>query len=124
MVPALGGDRGVATQLRLSEHSAVPGLFQTEEYARAVLAEQPAIQEDELTAAVAARLGRQSVLARAGRPPLVWVVIDESVLNRTVGGAKAMHEQLLYLAHMAEHPNITVQVVPLTAGWHCGLAGA
>jgi transcriptional regulator with XRE-family HTH domain len=112
-----------ATQLRMFEFAVIPGLFQTEEYAQAVLAEQPAIQEDDLAEAVAARLGRQSVLARAGGPPLVWAVIDESALNRTVGSPKVMHEQLLHLTHLAEQPNITVEIVPLTAGAYCGLAG-
>src|SRR5712691_6294478 len=113
-----------ATQLRLFEHAVVPGLLQTEGYARAVLAEQPVIQEDELAAAVTARLERQSVLSRDGGPPLVWAVIDESVLNRAVGGPKVMHEQLLYLAHMSGQPGVTIEVVPLTTGAHCGLAGA
>ena len=93
-------------------------------YARAVLAEQPVIQEDELAAMVAARLERQAVLSRDSGPPLVWAVIDESVLNRTVGSAKVMHEQLLHLADMAGQPGITIEVVPLTTGAHCGLAGA
>jgi transcriptional regulator with XRE-family HTH domain len=114
----------IATQLRLFEYAYVPGLLQTEEYARAVLAEQPGIRDDELAEAVAARLDRQSVLNRNGGPPLVWAVIDESVLCRAVGGPKVMHEQLLYVAHMAEQPNITIQIVPLSAGAHCGLAGA
>jgi transcriptional regulator with XRE-family HTH domain len=81
-----------ATQLRLFEYAYIPGLLQTEEYARAVLAERPGILADELAEAVTARLGRQSVLVRDGRLPLVWAVIDESVLARAVGGAKVMHE--------------------------------
>jgi hypothetical protein len=91
---------------------------------RAVLAEQPAIQEDELAAMVGARMDRQSVLARDGGPPLVWAVIDDAALSRVVGSPKIMHEQLVHLAHMAEQPNVTVEVVPLTTGAHCGLAGA
>jgi transcriptional regulator with XRE-family HTH domain len=114
----------VAAQLRLSEHSAVPGLLQTEGYARAVLAQRPAITEDVLADEVAARMARQAVLTRSGKPPLLWIVIDESVVHRTVGSDKIMHEQLLYLAHMAEQPNITVQIVPIGTGWHCGLSGS
>lgn len=114
----------VATQLRLFEHAVVPGLLQTEGYARAILAEQPVIQDDELAAMVAARLERQAVLSRDDGSPLVWAVIDEAVLNRAVGGAKVMAEQLLYLAHMADQPGVTIEVVPLTTGAHCGLAGA
>jgi hypothetical protein len=114
----------VATQLRLFEHSLVPGLLQTEDYARAVLSAEPNTADPELAEFVAARLDRQSVLARDDGRPLVWVVLDESVLNRSVGGDKVMHDQLLHLAHMADQPNITVEVVPLAAGVHCGLAGA
>jgi transcriptional regulator with XRE-family HTH domain len=114
----------VATQLRLFEHAVVPGLFQTEEYARVILAEQPAVQEDELEAMVTARLDRQRVLSRAGGPPLIWAVLDESVLNRAVGGAKVMHEQLVHLGRLCDQPGITIEVVPMTTGAHCGLAGA
>jgi transcriptional regulator with XRE-family HTH domain len=114
----------LATQLRLFEYAYIPGLLQTEDYARAVLAEQPGIRDDELAEAVAARMDRQSVLFRNDKPPLIWAVIDESVLARAVGGPKVMHEQLLQVVHLAEQPNITVQIVPLSAGAHCGLAGA
>jgi hypothetical protein len=113
-----------ATQLRLFEPAVVPGLLQTEDYARVILAEQPAVQEDELEAMVTARLDRQRVLARDGGPPLIWAVIDEAVLNRAVGGPKVMHEQLLHLARMCDQPGVTIEVVPLTTGAHCGLAGA
>lgn len=112
----------LATQLRLFEPSMVPGLLQTEDYARAVLASQPAIQDDELTALLAARLDRQSVLTRKNGPPLVWVIMDEAILMRAIGGAKSMHEQLLYLAHLAGQPHVTIQVVPMATGAHCGLA--
>lgn len=114
----------VATQLRLFEHSLIPGLLQTEEYARAVLREEPNTTEDELAEAVAARLGRQAVLARESRPPLVSAVLDESALNRPIGGAKVMYEQLMYLAHMAEQPNVRIQVMPISAGAHCCHTGA
>lgn len=113
-----------AVQLRLFEHAVVPGLLQTEEYARAMLAVQPAIQEDELAALVTARLDRQAALTRDGDPPIVWAVLDESVLMRPIGGGNIMREQVLHLAHLADQPNITVQIVPLAAGAHCGLAGA
>jgi transcriptional regulator with XRE-family HTH domain len=113
-----------ATQLRLFENAYIPGLLQTEDYARVTLATQPAITEDGLADAVAARLARQVVLAHKDQRPLVWAVIDESALDRMVGGAKVMSEQLFYLAHMAEQPGITVEIVPLSAGAHIGMAGA
>jgi hypothetical protein len=112
-----------ATQLRLFEHSLVPGLLQTEDYAQAVLVEEPNTSADQTAQLVAARLSRQAALARDGRP-LVWALIDEAALNRPVGGATVMHEQLLHLASIAEKPNVTVQVMPVSTGAHCCLTGA
>lgn len=57
-------------------------------------------------------------------PPLLWLVVDEAVLHREVGGSKVMHEQLVHLAQMSERPNITVEVIPYAAGAHSGLLGA
>lgn len=112
-----------ATQLRMFEHSLVPGLLQTEEYARSILAVQPNTSEDELDEMVAARMERQVVLNRA-RPPLLWVVLDEAALHRRIGGPKVIREQLLKLAEMSMRPNITVEVLPASAAAHCGLLGA
>jgi hypothetical protein len=112
-----------ASQLRLAEHSLIPGLFQTEDYARAVRNARPAIQARELDELVAARVARQMVLTREGGPPLVWALIDESTLTRMVGGTKLMHEQLLRLAELNDCPHISIQVLPLAIGVHHGLAG-
>jgi transcriptional regulator with XRE-family HTH domain len=111
-----------ATQLRLFEHSLVPGLLQTEDYARAVLAVQPNTTTEEREELVAARMERQAVLSRT-EPPLLWVVLDEAVLRRPVGGTKVMHDQLVHLGALSERPNITVGIIP-SGGAHCGLAGA
>jgi transcriptional regulator with XRE-family HTH domain len=112
-----------ATQLRLFEHSVVPGLLQTEEYARAVLATRPGVTEDDLAEMVAARVERQAILGR-DKPPRLWVVIDEAVLHRQAGGAKIMADQLEHLADMAERPSVTIEVVPYSAGPHYALSGA
>jgi transcriptional regulator with XRE-family HTH domain len=113
-----------ATSLRLFEHVLVPGLLQTEEYARAVLATRPNTTEEETDQLVSARLERQEVLARED-PPLLWVVLDEGVLHRQVGeDGQVMHGQLLHLAEMSRRPNITVGIVPYSAGAHGGLLGA
>jgi hypothetical protein len=53
-----------------------------------------------------------------------WVVLDEAVLHRQVGGAKVMHDQLLHLAAVAHRPNVTIEVIPYQAGAHSGLLGA
>jgi transcriptional regulator with XRE-family HTH domain len=112
-----------ATSLRTFEHALVPGLLQTPEYAHAVLATRPNTTEDEVDELVAIRLGRQAILDRDD-PPLLWAVIDEAVLHRPAGDAKVMHGQLLHLAQLADRPNISIQVVPYSAGAHSGLLGA
>jgi transcriptional regulator with XRE-family HTH domain len=112
-----------ATSLRWYEHSIVPGLLQTEDYARAVLSTRPNTTEDEIEERVVARMQRQEVLSRED-PPLLWVLIDEGALHREVGSAEIMHAQLLNLAAMSLRPNISIQVVPFSAGSHSGLLGA
>ena len=112
-----------AQSLRLFEHVLVPGLLQTEEYARAVLATRPNTTDEETDQLVSARLERQAILARED-PPLLWVVLDEGVLHRQVGDGPVMKGQLLHLAEMSRRPNVTVEVVPYSAGAHGGLLGA
>jgi hypothetical protein len=99
------------------------GLLQTEEYARGLLSVRPNTTSYELDELVTARIDRQVVLDRTV-PPLLWVVMDEAVLHRQVNSAKVMHEQLVHLADMSERPNITVELVPASAGAHTGLLGA
>jgi transcriptional regulator with XRE-family HTH domain len=112
-----------ATALRWYEHALVPGLLQTEAYARAVLSTRPNTSEDEVDELVAARMQRQDVLSRED-PPLMWLLVDEAVLYREAGTAEIMHGQLMHLAGASRRPNITVQVVPYSAGPHSGLLGA
>lgn len=114
-----------ARALRSYEHSMVPGLLQTEAYARAVLATKPNTPQAEIDALVAERLARQAILER-GEPsaPLLWALIDEGALTRPVAPAAVMREQLKYLLHMSTLPNVTIQVVPFSAGGHSGLLGA
>jgi transcriptional regulator with XRE-family HTH domain len=104
------------------EHTLMPGLLQTEDYARAVLERHYDVTSEQVTERVAARLARQAVLDREN-PPRFWVLLDENVLHREIGGAKIMHEQLCHLAEMAARPRITVQVIP-RVGAHVGLSGA
>jgi transcriptional regulator with XRE-family HTH domain len=111
-----------AVALWTFEHSLVPGLLQTEAYARAVLERHPHVTAEQVTERVAARLARQALLDR-DEPPLFWVLLDENVLHREIGGAKIMCDQLSHLADMARRPTVTVQVVT-RAGAHVGLLGA
>lgn len=114
-----------ATALYVFEHSLVPGLLQTSEYARAVLATRPNTAEDEIDNLVAARLARQVILTRDEPPaPLLWALIDEGVLYRPVASAEVMRDQLMSLVQASRRPNVTVQVLPYSAGGHTGLLGA
>jgi transcriptional regulator with XRE-family HTH domain len=114
-----------AVALHVFDHSLIPGLIQTEAYARAVLATRPNTPGDEIGNLVAGRLARQSVLWREDPPaPLLWALIDEGALYRPVATPDVMHDQLSYLAEVSERPNITIQVIPYSAGGHTGLLGA
>lgn len=114
-----------AVALHVFEHSLIPGLLQTEAYARAVLSTRPNTPDDETDNLVAGRLARQAVLRREDPPaPMLWALIDEGALHRPVAAPDVMREQLTYLADVSKRPNITVQVVPYSAGGHTGLLGA
>lgn len=102
----------------------VPGLLQTEAYAREVLRHgQPWCTVAEIDAKVSVRLGRQSMLRRR-QPPLLWVVLDESVVRRPVGGPAVMREQLAHLVEAAQAPHIEVQVLPFAVGAHSAMGGS
>lgn len=102
----------------------VPGLLQTEDYARAVIhGVVPAIAGEDVDRRVEVRMRRQEVLNRAN-PLRLWAVIDEAAIRRQVGGADVMRAQALHLAHAAEAPHITLQVVPYEAGAHPGMPGS
>jgi transcriptional regulator with XRE-family HTH domain len=111
-----------ATSLCWWEALVVPGLLQTADYARAILAAGPDTTEDELEDLVSARMERQAIFDRP-KPPRFWVVLDEAVLHRLIGSRKIMYDQLLHLADTSCHPSITVQVVPAGVGAHAGLLG-
>jgi transcriptional regulator with XRE-family HTH domain len=113
-----------ATVLYTFEHSFIPGLFQTEAYARAVLEMFPDVTEDVVSERLAGRLSRQAILDRDDpAPPVVCALIDQSALLREIGGPKVMRDQLLHLVALSRRPNITIQVIPNT-GAHPGLLGA
>jgi transcriptional regulator with XRE-family HTH domain len=106
------------------ETTTIPGLLQTEEYARAVIRGfLPRIDADVLEERVEIRMKRQGILQKA-RPPRYWVLLDESALHRHVGGARVMAQQLAQLRELAELPHVTIQVVPFTVGAHMGFDSA
>src|SRR6201996_9393974 len=94
-----------ARRLRSFQLVVVPGLLQIESYARAVLSTRVGATAEELDEAVAARLERQHILDHE-RPPEFWVLLDEAVLRRPVGGPEVMADQLEYLAAAAQRPHI------------------
>lgn len=117
------GFESAATVIRDFEPTVVPGLLQTEEYARASLLRGPVrLLEDEIEARVEVRRQRQAILNRTQSPEL-WMILDEAVIRRTVGSAAVMREQLLHIAELASRPNIEVQVMPFRAGAHPGTLG-
>jgi transcriptional regulator with XRE-family HTH domain len=112
-----------ASQIRAYEVQFVPGLLQTKEYARAVtLLGHGAASAEEIERRVSLRMARQAVLSRPD-PPNLWVVIDEAVLRRPVGGSQVMQTQLKHLLETAERPNVTIQVIPFEAGGHAAAGG-
>lgn len=98
----------------------MPGLLQTAEYTRAVMA-ATGVRDAEIDGRVAVRLGRQGILSRPV-PPRLHAIIDEAVLRRPLGGAPVMADQLRHAVAMAERRNVTVQVLRRRA--HPGLNGS
>ncbi|MFD9813811.1 helix-turn-helix domain-containing protein [Streptomyces sp. NPDC059080] len=112
-----------ATSIKEYSPSLIPGLLQTEAYARAVFrAYQPTTTEKLIDELVAARLERARLLDDATNP-LLWVVLDEAVLHRTTGGRKVMAEALRHVAALIRRHRIIVQVLPFDAGAHTALGG-
>jgi transcriptional regulator with XRE-family HTH domain len=118
------GLESAAVSIRSFEVQFVPGLFQTEDYARAVtqLGHQTA-SSGEVARRVALRARRQELLSRPD-PPRVWAVMDEAVLRRAYGGPEVLRAQLRSLAEAAQLPHVTLQVVPFSRGGHAGASGA
>ena len=101
----------------------VPGLLQTEQYAREVIRSGLLIAPPgEIERRVQVKMSRQRVLTREN-PLQLAVVIDEAAILRMVGGPQVMREQLAHLAAMAARPNVSVQVLPLAAGAHPATTG-
>ncbi len=104
------------------ESELVPGLFQTEDYARAVIrADNPGVDDAELERRVHVRIARQALLTRVTNPPVFNVVLNEAILHRPVGGEVAARGQLKRLAEVSELPTVSLRVVPFGAGLHHGI---
>ena len=123
LTSAYVGLEAAADQVHSYEALVVPGLLQTEDYASTMIhTARPDISLAEVDKRVRVRMSRQSLLTQDD-PLDLWVVLDEAVLHRPVGGAEVMRRQLLHLAEMAELANVTLQVLPFAAGAHAGMDG-
>ena len=112
-----------ASRIRAYEVQFVPGLLQTEGYARAVtlLGHNGAAQE-EVERRVEMRMKRQELL-HSDHAPHLWAVVDEAVVRRLLGGRDVMREQLRHLITLCELPNVTLQIVPFARGGHAAAGG-
>jgi Domain of unknown function (DUF5753)/Helix-turn-helix domain len=117
------GLEAAASFIREYELQFVPGLLQTEAYARAVIRLGTSVAEDEIVRRAQARVSRQEILRRES-PPRIWAVMDEGALHRVIGGPEVMNEQLRHLLDMCDHPAVTVQILPFSAGPHRAMGGA
>jgi transcriptional regulator with XRE-family HTH domain len=112
------GLESAASEIRIYEVTLIPGLLQTEEYARTVFAAGTVGGDhDGIERNVALLMARQPLLT-GNDPPRLWAVLDEAALRRTVGGAGLMRLQLDHLLDLARLPNVAIQVIPFGAGAH------
>ncbi|MEO3925940.1 helix-turn-helix transcriptional regulator [Micromonosporaceae bacterium B7E4] len=112
------GLEAAASHLRMYEPQFVPGLLQTPAYATEVLRiASPELGPAERERAVEVELARQQILnGRRGPAPQLDVVLDEAVLRRAAGSGQMMGEQLRHLVAVSQQPNISVRVLPFSAG--------
>lgn len=113
-----------ASTIRTYEVQLVPGLLQTEAYVSAMTrAIKPIATDEEIQRRTEVRLRRQELLTQP-LPPKLWVILDEAILHRAVGGPDVMRAQLIRVAEVAQLPNVDVQILPFDAQAHSGLDGA
>ena len=113
-----------ARSVRNYESLYIPGLLQTEDYARAVIVGGlPTASHTEVEQRVQARLERQALLSR-DKPLELWAIVDEAAIRRVVGGHDVMQAQLKHVLEAAQAPNITFQMIPYDKGAHPGMAGS
>jgi hypothetical protein len=119
------GLEATAALIRTYEVQFVPGLLQTEDYARAVVRlGHGSARDEEVERRVQLRLQRQQVLTQPDAPTF-WAVVDEAALRRPVGGHKIMRDQLeAVMGVVTKTSNVRLQVVPLAAGGHAAAGGS
>lgn len=123
LVGAYVGLEAAARSIRAYEQQVIPGLLQSEDYALAMIgAARLSDTPLEIDRRVHVRMARQSLLIQ-DEPIELWVVLDEAVLSRPVGGDAVMRDQLVRLIEATELPNVTLQVLPFAAGAHAAMDG-
>jgi hypothetical protein len=116
------GLEAAATRIDWFQSELVPGIFQIADYIRHVVRTHlPDETDSEVNRRVEVRLARQAILRRPIDPPVLRVVLRESVLLSPVGGAEVMAAQLQKLAEVSELPNVSLRVVPFSAGLYSGM---
>lgn len=119
------GMEAATASVRAYQAQLVHGLLQTEDYARALLrALRVEDTRESVEKLVEFRMARQAQLTRAESPLRLWVIFEEEVLKRPVGGPTVMQAQLQRILEAAEEPIITIQVLPTDRGAHAGLDGS
>lgn len=119
----VGGEEK-ATRIQVFTSSLVPGILQTEDYARALFqVSQPGASDEKINAVVDIRMRRKRVFAKED-PPFFWAIIDEAALRRPIGGRKCMREQVRQLIKPPTAPQVTIQVLPFDQGGHPLLGGS
>jgi transcriptional regulator with XRE-family HTH domain len=116
------GLEAAASYIREFELQFVPGLLQTEDYAREIIRLGNPPSEDEVIRRAQVRVSRQEILRRED-PPKFWAVLDEGALRRQIGGPQVMRAQLRHLIDMCDHPDVTLQILPFSAGAHRAMGG-
>jgi len=117
------GLEAAASIIRTYQIQTMPGLLQTDGYARALMRTgYPTVTDDELARRSELRTSRQDILERPGAPQL-WTVIDEGAVSRPLGSRAVMREQLQHLIEMTDHPAVTIQILPFRVGAHAAMAG-
>lgn len=123
LTSAFIGFEAEAKLIRSYEAQCVPGLLQTEEYARALITATGEESPEQIDNRVRLRMVRHELITHDD-PVEFWCVLDEAALLRPVGGRRVMQRQLEYLATVAELPNVRLQVLPLDIGAHAGMDGS
>lgn len=110
---------GAAVEIKFYDPEVIPAVLQTENYAKAVLS-NPLDETLDVSPSVEERMRRAQRL-QSDTGPMLWCVIGEAALYREIGGKSVLREQLQYLRWAAKRPNITIQVLPYSAGEHAAL---